>query len=127
MNDKDELRIASFFNEYGKKDIVDNGFSERVMSQLPRRERSPLERLNIVWTTVCGVAIVAAFFILGGVKLVSTWLLNIFVDLQSLVLSANINLLSILSAYVALSLIILFAIYQTITNDEENFEITMSR
>lgn len=114
MKDNDDLLIASFFNEYGKNDIADNGFSERVMNRLPKREWSRLERMNIVWTSVCAVAAVALFFFADGVGLLKSFFLNFFADLVAYIVSINFSLTSLLMVLVTIVTLSILTTYNAV-------------
>ncbi len=57
----DDVMLTQFFAEQRQK-IADNGFSDRVMRQLPQRAK----RFNRVWTAVCAAAAVAFFVLFNG-------------------------------------------------------------
>ena len=60
MDRHDEQLLQQFFNEEAQQTIADNGFTEQVMSQLPRRSMKWFTR---IWTTCC-ILIAAIFFYL---------------------------------------------------------------
>lgn len=60
MDRHDEQLLQQFFNEAAQQTIADNGFTEQVMSQLPRRSMKWFTR---IWTTCC-ILIAAIFFYL---------------------------------------------------------------
>ncbi len=82
MTDDKDLLLQQFFNEAAQQQIADDGFTERVMQQLPKTEeqvsqealrvaQSPhvreaqqatMRRINRLWTVAC-IAIFAALFI----------------------------------------------------------------
>ena len=48
------------------KEIEDNGFTERVMANLPAGEANMVHRLSRLWTWFCVVMGVVLFFLLNG-------------------------------------------------------------
>ena len=66
MTDKDNLLVEAFFKEAAQQQIEDNGFTERVMGQLPARGASTERRLSRLWTLFCVVVALALFILLGG-------------------------------------------------------------
>lgn len=79
MNDKrldinDEQLLESFFKEFqeARQPIADDGFTERVMSVLPKRESAFSLRRYSLWLNVTGVAGVVGLMIYLGF-FTSTW------------------------------------------------------
>lgn len=66
MTDKDDVLIRDFFKEAARQQIEDNGFTERVMGQLPARGVNTERRLTRLWTLFCVVVGLALFILLGG-------------------------------------------------------------
>ena len=66
MNDKENILIESFFKEAAQQQIEDNGFTERVMANLPAGEANMVHRLSRLWTWFCVVMGVVLFFLLNG-------------------------------------------------------------
>lgn len=52
--------------------VADNGFSDRVMEQVPRRSTQRLSRL---WTVFCIAVAAGVFVVFGGMQLVGNALL----------------------------------------------------
>lgn len=63
MTETDDKLLKQFFSEQ-KQEVKDNGFSRRVMRNLPGRNH----RLIQVWGTVCTVLCVILFFAFGGLQ-----------------------------------------------------------
>ena len=61
MTEYEDKRIVSFFEEYARKEIADDGFSQRVMRSLPSHDYVYKQRLNRIWTAVCALAAVVLF------------------------------------------------------------------
>lgn len=66
MNDNENILIESFFKEAAQQQIEDNGFTERVMANLPAGEVNLAHRLTRLWTWFCVVMGVVLFFLLNG-------------------------------------------------------------
>lgn len=74
MTEDNDLLLQQFFSEAAQQQIDDDGFTERVMQQLPaapsmvysqatqQATQASLKRFNRLWTTAC-VAVFAALFI----------------------------------------------------------------
>ncbi len=78
MTEDDKL-IAQFFSE-NPIEIEDNGFTERVMQNLPVLETKPSRalRLSRIWTAFCVVVAVAFFIAIKGWNVLATAFTNIF-------------------------------------------------
>lgn len=63
MTETDDKLLKQFFSEQ-KQEVKDNGFSRRVMRNLPGRNH----RLIQIWGTVCTVLCVILFFAFGGLQ-----------------------------------------------------------
>ena len=66
MNDNENILIESFFKEAAQQQIEDNGFTERVMANLPAGEVNLAHRLTRLWTWFCVVLGGVLFFLLNG-------------------------------------------------------------
>jgi hypothetical protein len=66
MTDKDNIMIEEFFKQAAQQQIEDNGFTERVMMNLPETSQERVRRLSRLWTLFCGVVGIVLFFVLGG-------------------------------------------------------------
>lgn len=64
MTDKDEQLLTGFFKKH-KAPIEDNGFSQRVMHNLPQSSN----RVAQIWTTVCATVTLVLFIAIDGVTL----------------------------------------------------------
>lgn len=108
---QDNLLVASFFERYGKRDIADNGFSERVMGNLPRRKQSYAKRVNAVWTGICGIAAAALFLLGGGIRTTQAVVLDIMSHLASAISTIDITLSSVVIAYATMLTLCAVAVY----------------
>lgn len=70
MTDKDNIMIEEFFKQAALQQIKDNGFTERVMMNLPETNQERVRRLSRLWTLFCGVVGIVLFFVLEGWQIV---------------------------------------------------------
>ena len=66
MTDKDNILIEDFFKQAAQQQIEDNGFTKRVMKNLPESPQEKAHRLSLLWTAFCVVLSVVLFFVFGG-------------------------------------------------------------
>ena len=66
MNDNENILIESFFKEAAQQQIEDNGFTERVMANLPAGKANLAHRLTRLWTWFCVVLGGVLFFLING-------------------------------------------------------------
>ena len=66
MSDNENILIESFFKEAAQQQIENNGFTERVMANLPAGEVNLAHRLTRLWTWFCVVLGGVLFFLLNG-------------------------------------------------------------
>ena len=71
MNDKDNMMIEAFFKQAAQQQIEDNGFTERVMRNLPDRKMEVVRKLSQLWTLFCMAVAGVLFFVLGGWQVVT--------------------------------------------------------
>ena len=76
MTETDDKLLKQFFGEQ-KQEIEDNGFSRRVMRNLPGRNH----RLVQAWGAACAVVCVILFFTLGGLQATISTLREVFVSM----------------------------------------------
>ncbi|MBQ6378536.1 MAG: DUF5056 domain-containing protein [Prevotella sp.] len=69
MTDKDNIMIEEFFKQAAQQQIEDNGFTERVMMNLPEMKTSKVRRLSRLWTLFCVIVGLGLFFAFGGMQL----------------------------------------------------------
>ena len=68
MEDKNDILLKQLFEEAAKQTIEDNGFTERVMMNLPETDlaESRVRTLSHLWTLFCvGVALIAFWLAKG--------------------------------------------------------------
>lgn len=100
----DEL-LAQFFDE-NRIDLADDGFSARVMQQLP----SQSVRLSRIWTFVCVLAGIAFFIWADGLGQLRRVAVNSAGNIVGFLSSVDFSMTSPLMIYAAASLLALFAI-----------------
>jgi len=71
MTDKDNMMIEAFFKQAAQQRIEDNGFTERVMRNLPDRKTDLVRKLSQLWTLFCIAVAGVLFFVLGGWQVVT--------------------------------------------------------
>ena len=69
MTDKDDIMIAELFKQAAHQQIEDNGFTERVMMNLPETKADNVRRLSRLWTWFCVIIGLGVFFAFGGLQL----------------------------------------------------------
>ena len=69
MTDKDNIMIEEFFKQAAQQQIEDNGFTERVMMNLPETKTDNVRRLSRLWTWFCVIIGLGMFFAFGGLQL----------------------------------------------------------
>ena len=78
MTDKEKILIDDFFEgrndlaeifkQAAQQQIEDNGFTERVMHNLPDTQTSMVRRLSRLWSLFCILVAVGLFFAFGGLQ-----------------------------------------------------------
>ena len=71
MTDKENMMIEALFKQAAQQQIEDNGFTERVMKNLPDRRLDVARRLSQLWTLFCIVVAGVLFFVFGGWQVVT--------------------------------------------------------
>ncbi|MBO4486688.1 MAG: DUF5056 domain-containing protein [Prevotella sp.] len=93
----DEL-VAMFFEE-NRQELSDDGFTQRVMEQLPSRS----VRLNRIWTVVCSLLGIVFFILADGLTQLKLLFANAFGNLGGFVSSVDFTGLSPLMILAALT------------------------
>lgn len=94
MNDK---LLKQFFSQ-NKQEIADNGFSHRVMRNLPGRQENTLSR---IWSACCVAIALILFFALDGLQLVCGVLRETFTSMIEYG-ATNLDMKSLLIAGIVL-------------------------
>ena len=68
MEDKNDILLKQLFADAAKQTIEDNGFTERVMMNLPETDmaESRVRRLSHLWTLFCLLIGLVAFWLTSG-------------------------------------------------------------
>ena len=72
--ENDDLLLQQFFAEAAQQEIEDNGFTERVMQQLPARQVYSIKWFNRLWTLFCIVLFAVLFIVFRGWDLLAVQL-----------------------------------------------------
>lgn len=76
MTETNDKLLRDFFTDQ-KKEIADNGFSRRVMQNLPNRSN----RLSQLWTVLITLTGIVLFFGLGGLNALWSTLREVFISM----------------------------------------------
>jgi hypothetical protein len=69
MEDKNDILLKQLFSEAAQQQIEDNGFTERVMANLPERSGYSVRTLSRLWTMFCLIIGVLIFWLASGYSL----------------------------------------------------------
>ena len=124
MTDKDNVILDELFKQASLQQIEDNGFTERVMHNLPDTKAVTARRLSSMWSLFCIVVGMVLFFAFGGWQL----LMSLFIGglrmllgwLEVLVITApttevNINLWVVLLAAVFVLVVLPYQTYRKLS------------
>ena len=124
MTDKDNVILDELFKQASLQQIEDNGFTERVMHNLPDTKAVTARRLSSMWSMFCIVVGMVLFFAFGGWQL----LMSLFIGglrmllgwLEVLVITApttevNINLWVVLLAAVFVLVVLPYQTYRKLS------------
>lgn len=92
MTEIDDKMISQFFQNE-KKEINDNGFSNRVMRHLPNR----VDKLSNMWAAFCTAVAIILFFVFNGLEAI----LNILREAYSGTMQSSIAHLDLKSLLIA--------------------------
>jgi hypothetical protein len=112
-NKIDDELLAKFFENNKINDIPDDGFSDRVMHNLPRHN----EWLNTLWTVVCAIAILLYFIIHNGFNVLKLAILNICGDVSGAAVSFNFGDITPILIYIGIVTITIVAAYNIIMRE----------
>ena len=103
---EEELLVEHFFTER-KTDFPDNGFTRRVMSNLPQKAC----RYNSIWATLCLLIAGVSFVLFDGVESVRVFMAHFAENMMNSLSSVHLNAASIQSlSTAALALLLLFVL-----------------
>ena len=66
MEDKNDIMLKQLFEQAAQQQIEDNGFTERVMANLPERSGYSVRTLSRLWTLFCLIIGVLIFWLASG-------------------------------------------------------------
>ena len=66
MEDKNDMMLKQFFEQAAQQQIEDNGFTERVMMNLPEVSRSRARCYTRLWTMFCVMTAAVIFWLSSG-------------------------------------------------------------
>ena len=66
MEDKNDIMLKQLFEQAAQQQIEDNGFTERVMANLPERSGYSVRTLSRLWTMFCLIIGVLTFWLASG-------------------------------------------------------------
>ena len=107
MTDKDNVLIEQFFKQAAAQQIEDNGFTERVMMNLPESQVEKAHRLSLLWTVFCVVMSVVLFFIFGGWQALKA---SIMVAVQGVLTSLSVFLTTAPTTEIPLNPVVLLLV-----------------
>ena len=118
MTDNNQI-LEDFFKQAAQQQIEDNGFTERVMQQLPDARTDNVRRLSRLWSLFCILVGVGLFFafggwqvlqglFIGGLRMLLGWLEVFALTIPTL--EININLWTVL---LLLGFVLVVLPYQT--------------
>ena len=107
MTDKDNVLIEQFFKQAAAQQIEDNGFTERVMMNLPESQVEKAHRLSLLWTVFCVVMSVVLFFVFGGWQALKA---SIMVAVQGVLTSLSVFLTTAPTTEVPLNPVVLLLV-----------------
>jgi hypothetical protein len=103
---EEELLVEHFFTEC-KTDLPDNGFTRRVMSNLPHKAC----RYNNIWSVLCLLIAGVSFVLFDGVESVRVFMAHFAENMMNSLSTVHLNAASIQSlSAAALALLLLFVL-----------------
>ena len=91
MDMTDNELLEQLFQPMKEMQLADDGFTDRVMKQLPQRD---VWRLSRLWTVFCVVVAVMLFVLLRGWEIIAHGLLMFAVSVGIIWLLAGVELVS---------------------------------
>lgn len=117
MIENEDKRIVSFFEEYARKEIADDGFSHRVMRALPSHGYVYKQRLNRIWTAVCAFAAIVLFVRADGFSVLKGIAADFVVDAFTSTLSIDVSGVSLVMVLMTFLTFVYVAIYNILMSD----------
>lgn len=125
MTDKEKIMIDDFFEgrndlaeifkQAAQQQIEDNGFTERVMQNLPDTQTAMVRRLSRLWSLFCIIVAVGLFFafggwqvlkglFFGGLRMLLGWLEVFAITAPTTEININLWVILLLAAFVLIVL-----------------------
>ena len=96
MIDNDERLLQQFFSEAAHQQVEDNGFTERVMRQLPARQRDSIKWFNCMWTLFCITVFAVLFIVFRGWEMLAVQLETMLRTLSVQSFCVNLLMLAVI-------------------------------
>ena len=96
MMDNDERLLQQFFSEAAHQQVEDNGFTERVMRQLPARQRDSIKWFNRLWTLFCITVFAVLFIVFRGWEMLAVQLETMLRTLSVQSFCVNLLMLAVI-------------------------------
>lgn len=74
MEDKNDILLKQLFEQAAQQQIEDNGFTERVMMNLPEVKESRVRCYTRLWTMFCVVTAILIFWLISGWDMIESML-----------------------------------------------------
>lgn len=74
MEDKNDVLLKQLFEQAAQQQIEDNGFTERVMMNLPEVKESRVRCYTRLWTMFCVVTAILIFWLISGWDMIESML-----------------------------------------------------
>ena len=114
MIDNDKY-LADLFKQAAQQQIEDNGFTERVMQNLPDTQIVTLRRLSRLWSLFCILVAMGLFFAFGGwqvltglfyggLRMLLGWLEVVAITAPTTEININLWVVLLLAAFVLIVL-----------------------
>lgn len=107
MIENDEQMLIRFFEE-NRQEIEDDGFTQRVVRQLPSRA----VRISQVWSWICWLLGIALFFMMDGVGQLYRVAILFFHDVINMFSSVNLSIYSMMIILALIFTMISVKMYQ---------------
>lgn len=117
MNDNDNLLIQSFFENHRQAPLPDNGFSERVMRQIPRHHIPQTVVWSRRWTAMCCFLAIVAFVLLGGMDIVKGDLVRLFSYIATYLFCLAAHPSAVALVYLGFLVLVALGIYEIATTE----------
>jgi hypothetical protein len=115
MTDKDNILLEEFFKQAAQQQIEDNGFTERVMQNLPETKTVTVRRLSRLWSLFCILVAAVLFFanggwqvlqglFIGGLRMLLGWLEVLAVTVPTNEININLWVVLLVVAFVLIVL-----------------------